>query len=94
MMPLVVDTTVLTRRDLAQRVGVSVHTVRSWALGRRFPDPATKRKVASVLRDQARLLQHLADMLDATIESQSRQEVRVATGGRRAAPKGVPVPIP
>ena len=53
-----------TLRDIAERVGVSYHTTRSWARGSRTPSPELRLKLARVLRKQATDLQKLAQRIE------------------------------
>jgi transcriptional regulator with XRE-family HTH domain len=50
--------------DLADKAGVSYDSLRSWAIGRRTPREATRRKLVAGLRKKADELERLADELE------------------------------
>ena len=55
-----------TLPDVAQEIGVSIDTLRSYRTGRRSPSPETARALAGLLRRRARSLTRFAATLDRT----------------------------
>ena len=62
----------LTLRDVAELLGTSYNTVRSWRLGNRNPSPQVEQRLAKALRKHAQRLLKLADRLDREAERRSR----------------------
>ena len=59
-----------TLRDIAERVGVSYHAVRSWRLKNRTPPARLRRHLAESLRQQAADLEKLAEQLEQSAEQE------------------------